>query len=188
NIDFTDGFTDSINRYSYAYPTKVTDPSGFWTQSTYDFNTGLVKQATDSLSRTTSTTYDVMNRQTQVNYPDGGQTNDTYDDATPKTTETRKVDAAGNVGRVTYTFDKLYRVIRKQTADPAGDIFVDTQYDGKGRKSQESNPYRTGDTVVWTTFTYDLLDRPLVTTKPDASTVQYSYAKNQTTVTDEAGN
>src|SRR5712691_3373094 len=37
-IDFTDRFTDSINRNSFAYATKVTDASGFYTQSTYDFN------------------------------------------------------------------------------------------------------------------------------------------------------
>jgi hypothetical protein len=131
--DFTDRFTDSISRNSFAYSTKVTDASGFYAQSTYDFNTGLVKQTTDSLSRTTTTTYDLMDRPTQVNYPDGGQTNDSYDDTIPTTTETKKVDALGNVGRVIYIYDKLYRVTRKQTADPAGDIFVDTQYDDKGR-------------------------------------------------------
>jgi len=38
--DFTDRLTDSINRNSFAYPTKVTDASGFYAQSTYDFNTG----------------------------------------------------------------------------------------------------------------------------------------------------
>src|SRR5207249_1991926 len=187
-VDFSDRFTDSISRNSFAYPTKITDPGGFYTQSTFDFNTGLVKQTTDSLSRVTSTTYDLMDRTTQINYPDGGQTNYSYDDVTPATTETKKVDNAGNVGRVTYTFDKLYRVLTKRTADPAGDIFVDTQYDAKGRKSQVSNPYRVGEAVLWTTYTYDLLDRPSITTKPHGSTIQYSYTNNQTTVTDEAGN
>src|SRR5262249_28012783 len=74
-IDFTDRFSDAVSRNSFAYPTQVTDGGGFYTRSTYDFNTGLVKQTTDSLSRVTSTTYDLMNRTTQINYPDGGQTN-----------------------------------------------------------------------------------------------------------------
>jgi len=142
-----------------------------------------VKQTTDSLTRTTTTSYDLMNRTTQINYPDAGQTNYTYDDVTPTTQETKKVDAAGNVSRVTYTFDKLYRVIQKKTADPAGDIFVDTQYDDKGRKWKVSNPYRSGESVIWTTSTYDALDRPSVTTNQDGSTVQYVYSNNQTTVT-----
>src|SRR5262249_42049524 len=158
-----------------------------YVQSTYDFNTGLVKQTTDWLSRVTSTSYELMNRATQINYPDAGQTNYSYNDTTPSTTETKKVDGAGNVGTVTYIFDKLYRVTQKQTAEPAGTIYIDTQYDNKGRKSQTSNPYRSGGSVNSTSFTYDIADRPLVTTNTDGSTVQYSYSNNQTTVTDEAG-
>ena len=41
----------------------------------------------DSLSRTTTTTYDAMNRETQIDYPNGGWTTYTYDDTTLKTTK-----------------------------------------------------------------------------------------------------
>jgi len=188
SIDFTDRFSDSVSRNSFAYPTQTTPPSGFLTQTTYDFNTGLVTQKTDALNRTTTMTYDVMDRETAENYPSGGWTNYTFDDVTPKVTKQVRVDTANNVGQVITVYDGLYRMIETQTSDPEGTILVDTQYDGKGRKWKVSNPYRSGDQVQWTQFSYDAMDRPKITTAPDTSTVQYAYISNQTVVTDEAGN
>src|SRR5437879_2526052 len=97
-------------------------------------------------------------------------------------------DNVSNVVPVIHHFDKLYREIKKETADPNGNIFVDTQFDPDGRKWKVSNPYRSGESVLWTTTAYDTLDRPVSMTAPDSSTVQYLYQDNQTTVTDEAGN
>jgi len=73
NTDFTDRFSDSVSRNTFAYPTQTTSPSGFYVQSTYDFNTGLVKQTTDSLSRVTTQTYDLLN-QVETDFPNGGFT------------------------------------------------------------------------------------------------------------------
>src|SRR6267143_1354111 len=130
---------------TYAFPAKVTDENGFFGQSRYDFNTGLVKDATDSLNRTTRTTYDVMNRQTAINYPNGGRSTYSYVDGilpgtAPQTTKQVLVDTNNNLGTVTTIYDGLYRETQKRTADPAGTIYVDAQYDAKGRKWKISNP------------------------------------------------
>jgi RHS repeat-associated protein len=99
-----------------------------------------------------------------------------------------KVDSSGNLGTMIVHYDGLYRETQKETYDPEGTIYVDSQYDAKGRKWKVSNPRRSAETAVWTQFSYDTLDRPKITTAPDGSTVQYDYSGNQTTVTDEAGN
>jgi hypothetical protein len=139
---YTDAFTDSTNRNSFAYPARVTQPSGFYVDTVYDFKTGLVMSATDSLSRTTTHTYDVMNREIETELPNGGWITNSFNDNTQTVTTEKLVDSQNNVGRVIIRYDKLYREIQKETADPAGNIFVDTQYDGNGRKWKVSNPYR----------------------------------------------
>ena len=61
---------------------------------------------------------------------------------------------------------------------------------GSGSCCQQktSQPYASGDTVYWTTYTYDGIGRTLSVQQPDgASTTTYSYSGNQTTVTDPAG-
>ncbi|MGH9932407.1 MAG: hypothetical protein ACREA9_24655, partial [Pyrinomonadaceae bacterium] len=53
--------------------------------------------------------------------------------------------------------------------------FVDTIYDNLGQVSQQSRPYRSGDTPQWTTATYDALGRAKIVTAPDGSTTQTFY-------------
>jgi RHS repeat-associated protein len=183
---------------TFAFPTKVTEPSGLYVETTYDFNTGVVTQTKDQLNRITTKTYDLMNRELQTNFPNGGFTTYCYNDPTPSAPcynpsnisvrKQVKVDTSGNLGTVIAHYDGLYREIKKETYDPEGTIFVETQYDANSRKWKVSNPRRSAETAVWTESAYDVLDRPSVTTAPDNSTVQYAYSGNQTTVTDEAGN
>ena len=100
--------------------------------------------------------------------------------------EDRLID---NKGRVKTYFDKLYRVTQTRTNDPDGEFAVDTEYDGNGRVKKTSNPYRiSGGSAIWTQTAYDALSRPSTVTAPDSATVQYAYANNQTTTTDQAGN
>ena len=88
----------------------------------------------------------------------------------------------------TKTLDGLGREIESRTYEDGGSyISVDRTYDAAGRPYQVSNPYRPGDPVLWTTTTYDSLNRMLNVTGPDGGATVYSYANNQTTVTDPAG-
>ena len=64
--DFTDRFSGISGTNTFAYPTRVTEPAGVYLDTTYDYNSGVVKQTTDSLNRTTSKAYDVLNRELQT--------------------------------------------------------------------------------------------------------------------------
>ena len=187
-ISYDDRFSGGQNPSSSAYPTKVTDPTGYWVETTYDYNTGLPTKTVDSRSRTTSTIYDKMNRPTRITRPDGSYVEYAYNDTARTITKKVLVDAQGNVGKQITRLDKLGRVKQTETADPEGNIFVDTRYDKKGRISKVSNPYRSGETIVWNQTAYDDMDRPTTRTGPDGSTTTYAYADNQTTVTDQSGN
>jgi RHS repeat-associated protein len=66
-------------------------------------------------------------------------------------------------------------------------VTIKQTYDSMGRVSQVSSPYRSGDSVLWTTTGYDLLGRVLTVTTPDNAVVSTAYSANQTTVTDQAG-
>ncbi|WP_152453858.1 RHS repeat-associated core domain-containing protein [Microbulbifer sp. THAF38] len=70
---------------------------------------------------------------------------------------------------VTY-HDRLGRELRKQTQDFHGNwVFVDTQYDEQSRVKRVSEPYSSGGSPRWTTYSYDILGR---TTKVDAPSGQ----------------
>ncbi|WP_444885233.1 RHS repeat-associated core domain-containing protein [Microbulbifer sp. PSTR4-B] len=70
---------------------------------------------------------------------------------------------------VTY-HDRLGREIRKQTQDFLGNsVFVDTQYDEQSRVKRVSEPYSSGGSPRWTTYSYDIFGR---TTNVDAPSGQ----------------
>jgi RHS repeat-associated protein len=191
NIDFTDNFADGINRNTFAYPKTVTNALSQSSATKYDFKTGLPTQVTNLRGYNTITTYDLLNRVKSLTEANGKVTTYAYDDTNLVTTKEVLVDSSGNKGHVETSFDGLYRVkeVRTNDPDPQGVYAVDTTYDGKGRKKQVSNPYRLStETPVWTTVTYDALDRPTQVQAPDMSTVQNTYSNNQTTVIDEGGN
>jgi YD repeat-containing protein len=139
-LDWSDNFTDSVNRNAFAYLNKTTNPLNHFTTTKYDYNTGLPKQVTDPRGFTTTTAYDGMSRVTSLTEPNGKQTTYSYDDNNRITTRQVTVDNAGNVGQVKTYFDRLYRVVQTRTNDPEGEIWVDMVYDAKGRKKQVSNP------------------------------------------------
>lgn len=84
-------------------------------------------------------------------------------------------------------FDALGREIRYETQRfdgiTSGVIIKETQYDSLGRVYRVSDPYYKGQTVQWTTMTYDIVGRVIATTLPDMtqSTVTYSGLTTTTT-------
>lgn len=73
--------------------------------------------------------------------------------------------------------DKLGREIRVSTQSFNGVyVHVDTVYDARGRIQQKSEPYFQGSaTIHWTNITYDLLNRPTQTTRPDGTIQSVAY-------------
>ncbi len=194
---------DYSGTYHFAYPTTNTtaDPDGggpkvpFTTTTEYDLSTGLVTATVDAnLQRTTYSYNDPLNRLKQVIQAETDataktQTTYTYDDPGRSLTVTRDLNAFNdNVIKTVTLLDGLGRVREtRQYETTLGFIAVETQYDNMGRVWKTSNPYRQGDTVVWTIQLYDALGRTLSVTTPDNAAVTNSYTTNSTTVTDQAG-
>lgn len=192
-----------------AYLTQLTDPLGHISTFTYDYSNGQLttsKDQNDIAASRAGTTYvynDVFSRPTQVNSPDGGQTQYAYNDSPPSPTVTTCQLINGTAGAVCSAttpppgwktsvalMDGIGHVEQTQlAADPDGATFTETNYDGLGRVYTQSNPHRSGgsSTDGTTTYFYDALGRTVEVARPDGSDVETSYSGNCTQVTDEAG-
>ncbi len=196
----------SVNAFAYPTLTRtaVPDPSGqhgsataLVSTSAYDFASGAVVSTTDANNQTTTLEYaafdvlsnaNTLRRLTRVNRPDGSWSAYGYnDDPASLSVLTRtSFDSTRSLEATTY-FDGLGRAWRSAQSEGATSILVDTQFDALGRVWKTSNPYRSGDTVLWTTTGYDTLGRVVSLTTPDNAVVTTVYGANQVTVTDQAG-
>jgi len=188
------------NTTSYAYNgtggcsgSVVTSTTNALSQSisgSYDCNTGLLTSLTDLNGNTTSVSWDMMRRITQVSYPAiaSGTPTTTFTYADSANTVTKTVTASPDPSQITtVVFDSFGRDMNRYTSDgsSAGQAEVDTYYDPDGRVASVTNPYHSSDTVYSTTTTYDALNRPLVITKPDGNTTTTSYTGPTTDTFDE---
>jgi YD repeat-containing protein len=193
--------------YEYAFPVeeKQGNPVLLTTGATYDFNTGLIKTATDENNQTTTVTYEAATlRQTRVDRPDGGYTTLEYNDtlvANPDSSHlcsfiktTTALDSSRTVSAWTY-FDGRGATVRQFGAlTSQGHVGVtDIEYDEMGRVKRTSNPYYASGATApinpsgkWTTVTYDKLGRAIEIELPDLTKIQSSYNGTTTTVTDQA--
>jgi RHS repeat-associated protein len=217
-VSFADDFGDGSSPGSgtnnpatptYALPTLITSPdpgngSGPHTaRSQYDLSTGLLTGFKDRNNVITQTIYnDPFNRPTLTKAAllTGVQTNTAmfYAPATAfGITLTRNDvltakdrDTLGDAVLRSWTVtDGFGRTKEAWSRDPQGDVKVITNYDGLGRTSQTSNPFRPslGETAVYTTTVYDLAGRTTSITTPDNSVGTTSYSGNTVTVTDQTG-
>ena len=168
-----------------AYLTVVTNPLGYTRQFCWDYSKGLLKSATDENGQTTSYEYnDPLDRLTEIDYPDGGQTSVNYNDSTfsasantPNFTTTTKMTFNQKIQKET-AFDGLGHTVRTiLLSDPSGSDYVDKTYDGLGRVYTVTNPYRstTEPTYGKTQYTYDGIGRKTIETNPDGSVKQWCY-------------
>jgi RHS repeat-associated protein len=187
-----------------AFRTEVTNALKQSSSSTYNSCTGTLASSTDLNKNITSHTYDGLARLVQTNYPDGGQTTVCYTDeggatcsksALPLQRVIQTLIGPGTKSE-TATLDGYGRVTETAlTSDPDGATYKVTAYDSDGRVGTVYNPTRCttpttncGETTWgYSSFTYDGLGRPTVTTKADGSKTTNTYVQNCDTVTDEAG-
>ncbi|HLJ85745.1 MAG TPA: RHS repeat-associated core domain-containing protein [Candidatus Angelobacter sp.] len=186
--------------YSYsgtfagAYPTQSCNALNQCASRSYDFNTGLPVSATDLNNQTTTYAYDTSLRPTLITDPPQllngsqahGSTSFSYPDAVT-VQRIRARDASNNITDYTY-FDGLGRTKQTRLVDAAGDDFVDTTYDPRGRVATVSNPHRTAASSNngLTQSQYDALGRLTQTTQPDGSVSSVLYTGSCATATDEA--
>jgi RHS repeat-associated protein len=112
----------------------------------------------------------------------------TYDDSNRRIVTETDLNAFGDHALEAETlYDGLGRLLEERTHGTGGTIFRLRGYDAYSRPFDLSNPYRSGDTVRWTTTTYDALGRVLVVKAPGQAETETSYAANVATVTDPEG-
>jgi len=168
---------------SNAYVTQINYPTpadgvAQVEKFSYNYSAGLLASSVDVNGKTTSYTYtDPLNRPTETDYPDGGQTTIAYNDSVPSVTTSTLLSAGVSETKVAI-MDGMRHVIQTQlTSDPDGADLMDTTYDGGGRVWKQSNPHRstTLSTDGTTVHSYDPLGRPITLVHPDGTIQQWCY-------------
>jgi RHS repeat-associated protein len=175
---------------TYDY-TRVSDTTG-----SYGKGNGQLTSRSDLNSVYTAFTYnDPLDRVDTATRASGtgakNQTRFTYTNSNTTITTYRDKDTYKDGALISLKqLDGLGRETQSQQSEDGGNtnyITVKRTYDALGRTYQVSNPYRPlVDTAIYTTTLYDSLSRTSSVTTPDGSLSGYSYAANQTTVTDPA--
>ena len=201
------GATAASRVTSYAYDSRrrqkvtETNPLGHTQNNVYNPVNGVVTSTTGPNGLTTSwPSLDAFGRPLRENRADGTYT--TTERAfcggavsCPSTAATRivtKVYGSGNqIAAPTQTVyqDELYRDVRGSAVSLSGtEVNVDTVYDSRGRITSKTEPYFAGAATVYSTqIQYDLINRPLLTTRPDSSTQSVVYNGLTETSTNELG-
>jgi RHS repeat-associated protein len=198
-FSYTDNFSDNVNRSSLAYVTQLTLPdtnspnlAHHITKSQYDANTGLPVNTWDQNNQQTTFTYDLLLRPLQTNFPDGGQSNISYQ-STTQTLVQNKIDSTRSTSSYTQV-DSYGRLSRTALANGESTPYdqQDFCYDSNGRLQFQSYPYQGsgfGQAKVCSgagdSFSYDALGRITQLTHSDGTNLQYSYSGRAQQIADE---
>jgi RHS repeat-associated protein len=183
----------SDTQYAYAQSKTRGSATDAYAQvtmsSTVDFNTGLALSATDSNGRTSQTNYNSASlRPASVTLPTGAYTDYAYDDTAMSVTETTYLSSAdgGAISNKNIKASNGLGKVRQEQALGANNIWdiVDTVYNNLGQVSQQTRPYRSGDTLRWVTLSYDSQGRPTRIVSADGSTTETYYNEKDFDSTD----
>lgn len=184
----------SLGQSSYAFATLVTNALGQSTYAQLDYYLSQTVDAEDANGIVSSADYnDDLDRPKQViRAANGGadvkrQTTINYDDLNHVVTTTSDQSNYGdNLLKSEIVYDHLGRTTEKRQYETASSyIAVRQTYDVLGRSSQASNPFRSGETILWTTTAYDDLSRVISITTPDNAVVKTAYSGNRVLVADQ---
>jgi YD repeat-containing protein len=186
----TYNYSSSATSCDFAFPTSIAEPMSLSRSTTWDCNGGVPLTVTDENQQpTTFSSYDSMWRLTDVKYPDGGETQTTYNISSdpPNIQVNQKINSTNWMDRQT-NLDGLGRAVQQQfTSDPNGTVHTDTVYDAFGRVASVSNPYYTTSDLTYgiTQYSYDALSRATTITNPDNSTRLMYYSGPWSNIQDE---
>ena len=192
-IAYSDSFSDSVNRNTFAYPTTLTDEDGNSSYVQYNFDFGATTrtqgpppagQSQGAIQTMTYTSAAELEKITTVN-------TNAYKRFWYGPDYIGSFATVNNVADEAFTyqsFDGLGRLMGVASNHPnstGGYKGQTTNYDVMGRSSKVTNPTEimsnwvpTGeDTAGWnaTGQTYDWKGRRLITTNPDGTTKEASY-------------
>ncbi|HEX8845109.1 MAG TPA: RHS repeat-associated core domain-containing protein [Pyrinomonadaceae bacterium] len=187
----------AAGQYSYGFATSATNAAGHTTYTQYDYYLAKAVDAQDLNGTTYSGFFnDALDRPTQVI---SGANQDaslkaraifSYDDVNHVTTQTSDFNsyAESYPLKTQIVYDGVGRTTESRRYEGGSNyVAVRKRYDALGRVSQESNPFRNGETPVWTTTVYDELSRVTSVTTPDNAVSTISYSGSSVTVTDQTG-
>jgi RHS repeat-associated protein len=187
----------AAGQYSYGFATSTTNVAGQTTYTQYDYY--LTKAVdTQDVNGTVFSGYfnDALDRTTQVVSAANRDASVKaravfgYDDVNHVTTQTSDFNsfAESSPLKSQTIYDGVGRTTESRRYEGGSNyIAVRKRYDALGRASQVSNPFRNGETPIWTTTNYDELSRVTSVTAPDNSVSTTSYSGSSVTVTDPMG-
>src|SRR5690349_16587479 len=194
SISYTDSFSDSVNRNTFAYPTTMTDADGFSSSVQYNYDFGATSRtqtpapAGQSQGAIQTMAYNNLGQLERITTTNNGAYRRFWygaDYVSSFATVNNVADEAYSAQIV----DGLGRVIVSMGNHPGstgGYSFVNTIYNQMGRAAKVSNPTEvngswvpSGDDAAgfyYTEQTYDWKGRSLITTNPDGTTKEASNA------------
>ncbi|MFL6604617.1 MAG: FG-GAP-like repeat-containing protein [Steroidobacteraceae bacterium] len=186
--------------------TTVTDAEGAVSISGYDYALGVAIRSTDPNGIPTSWTYDGFGRKKTESRPDGTSSSWIYTACGVGTAYCgdallrfqvyeQQLDSTGQVIQFgTQRVDALGRPKYTEVQTLSGvTSIVRTNYDNQGRIVQKTRPYFSGSPTYYTSYTYDLIGRPLSEQRQVSETdstlqsTQISYSKLTQTLQDANG-
>ncbi|MFY9571566.1 MAG: RHS repeat-associated core domain-containing protein, partial [Blastocatellia bacterium] len=184
---------------TYALASSITNALGQTSHTQFNYYVAKPVDAKDLNGTLTSAVYqDALDRPTKLIQAANdtttnsvkAQTTFAYDDSLSVRRITTKSDLKTFGDELLHNevlYDGLGRTVETRQYESATDYIATSQtYDPLGRARQASNPYRSGDTVVWITTEYDGISRVKTMTTPDLAVVTTTYSGNQTTIRDQA--
>ncbi len=191
--------------WTYQTGTTLPTPSSGVTlteSASYDStNSGVFQSATDPNSQTTSvSSYDLLLRPLEVDYPDGGKTTYAYSiyGSNPAQVGVHRYQTSSTYADAEAQIDGYGRASRAETAngqsgngwyqqdvcyDADGNVnFTSYVYQGAGFLSNSKRCSSSGDSA-----TYDALGRPLTIVRSNGETVTYSYNGRAAKAADQNG-
>jgi len=180
---------------SYTYDTDnamlktKTDPHGLTTTYTNDLSKRLVMGVADYKGNTVSYLYDDWRRKNTETSTIGSSTITTTADLQWNTGQDIKkliklTQTTTGQPKTTVYSDAFGRETQKKIVGFDGsDVFVNKEYDLYGRLRSSSAPYKSNESPLLTTYTYDEYSRPQNVIQPSGSTTSYGYSGNEVSET-----
>ena len=195
----TDGVTttsvSTTSTTNYAAPSVITPNSNSNLQTTASYTSWLsMSSVTGPNNTTASTTYDTFGRPYTSRSIYGAQTVYSYSNTVPYMITATTTNSNNTSHWTQTTLDGFGRAITAlrgtggTTVSEVDTVYAPCACSPTGKMQKVSQPYVPGNTVYWTTYTYDGLGRTVSVLLPDgASTTTYAYSGNTSTINRSCG-